>query len=110
FRWKSTTRWRRKNFDLHAILGFYAGVLAFLMAYTGLVMTLALVRDATYAAMGGDKSAEFVIPENAASGPLVIEDEVAPIDHLLVELEATYPEAEQFEIHFPPTDSQAIYV
>lgn len=110
FRWKSTTRWRRKNFDLHAIFGFYAGILAFIIAYSGLVMTLGFVRDATYFALGGEKSAAFVIPENESSGPLENAHTTPAVDRLLVHLENTYPTAEQFEIHFPPVDSQAIYV
>ncbi|MDR7130923.1 putative iron-regulated membrane protein [Algoriphagus sp. 4150] len=36
FQWKSTTRWRRINYDLHQILGFYVLVLALLSALTGL--------------------------------------------------------------------------
>lgn len=36
FLWKKTTRWRRKNYDLHRILGFYVIPLALLAALTGL--------------------------------------------------------------------------
>jgi len=37
FRWKSTTKWRRKNYDLHNISGFYMMIFALLIALTGLV-------------------------------------------------------------------------
>lgn len=37
FRWKDTTKWKRKNYDLHNILGFYAMILALIIALTGLV-------------------------------------------------------------------------
>ncbi len=37
FRWKSTTKWRRKNYDLHNIVGYYMMVIALIVALTGLV-------------------------------------------------------------------------
>ena len=39
FRWKKTTRWRRKNYDLHNIGGIYTWVFILLFAATGLVWT-----------------------------------------------------------------------
>lgn len=37
FKWKETTKWKRKNYDLHNILGFYAMLLMLVIALTGLV-------------------------------------------------------------------------
>lgn len=37
FRWKDSTKWKRKNYDLHNILGFYAMIFALIIALTGLV-------------------------------------------------------------------------
>ncbi|WP_281615732.1 PepSY-associated TM helix domain-containing protein [Flammeovirga sp. SubArs3] len=37
FRWTSSTKWRRKNYDLHKILGFYFLPFALLAALTGLL-------------------------------------------------------------------------
>jgi len=37
FRWKEKTQWKRKNYDLHNILGFYSMILALIIALTGLV-------------------------------------------------------------------------
>lgn len=39
FKWKKTTRWRRKNYDLHSILGFYVSFLGIIIAFTGLTFT-----------------------------------------------------------------------
>lgn len=40
FQWKPTTKWKRKNYDLHNILGFYASAVAALIAITGLAMAV----------------------------------------------------------------------
>lgn len=37
FQWKSTTKWKRKNYDLHNILGYYMMIFALIIALTGLV-------------------------------------------------------------------------
>jgi len=37
FRWNENTRWKRKNYDLHNILGFYSLIIALIIALTGLV-------------------------------------------------------------------------
>lgn len=37
FRWKNTTQWKRKNYDLHNIMGFYMMIFALILALTGLV-------------------------------------------------------------------------
>jgi len=39
FDWKSTTRWKRKNFDLHTVIGFYICWLALIIAFTGSVIS-----------------------------------------------------------------------
>lgn len=38
FQWKPTTKWKRKNYDLHNVLGFYMSWIALFITITGLVM------------------------------------------------------------------------
>lgn len=35
FKWKNTTRWKRKNYDLHNIPGFYSLIIALFISLTG---------------------------------------------------------------------------
>lgn len=37
FKWKPTTKWRRKNYDLHNVLGFYSLLFCLVLGITGLV-------------------------------------------------------------------------
>lgn len=37
FKWKESTKWKRKNYDLHNILGYYSMIFALIIALTGLV-------------------------------------------------------------------------
>jgi len=108
FQWKDTTQWKRKNFDLHSIVGFYASFLALLLAMTGLIMAFDFFAASTYKALGGEKEDAFSIPNGT---PIKQEDSITlPIDRLIPALRLQYPNAMQFEVHYPYTDSASIYV
>jgi uncharacterized iron-regulated membrane protein len=53
FKIKWSTRFKRLNYDLHNVLGFYSLILAFLIALTGLIMSFHWVRESTYWITGG---------------------------------------------------------
>jgi uncharacterized iron-regulated membrane protein len=59
-------RWRRVNYDLHNVLGFYATSIALILAITGLSMSFEWVRDGIYktANLGKDYPSERVIPKS----------------------------------------------
>lgn len=109
FDWKTTTRWRRKNFDLHTVLGFYLSALALIFVVTGLVMGLSWFNYVFYNSIGGDKKVEFIIPANNSAVKTAASLD-SPIDELPEVLAKNYPDAQDYEIHFPHSDSSSIYV
>ncbi|SHF70379.1 Uncharacterized iron-regulated membrane protein [Arenibacter palladensis] len=108
FNWKDTTRWKRKNFDLHTIIGFYICSLALILAFTGSVMSYNWMKYVLYKSLGGDKEAAFIIPENIGSPSQG--KGVLPIDLLIPKLQAASPNAESFELHYPTGPDASIYV
>ena len=108
FNWKDTTRWKRKNFDLHTVIGFYVCSLALILAFTGSVMSYNWMKYVLYKSLGGEKEAAFIIPEN--SGTPSPNDTVLPIDLLIPKLQAASPKAESFELHYPTGPDKSIYV
>lgn len=108
FEWKSGTRWKRKNFDLHTIIGFYICSLALILAFTGSVMSYNWMKYVLYKSLGGDKEAAFIIPENI--GTPNQDEDVLPIDLLIPKLQAASPNAESFELHYPTGPEASIYV
>lgn len=106
FDWKNTTRWRRKNFDLHTVTGFYVSALAMIFVLTGLIIGLNWFYKLVYYSSGGDKVTEFVIPENTSR----IAEAGSRIDELPALLAEMYPTARDYEIHYPYADSVSIYV
>lgn len=108
FSWKETTKWKRKNFDLHAVTGFYICAIAFIIALTGSVMSYQWLREAVHFAAGGEKSVVFEVPENVSQTPF--SEAIRPIDRLLPRLRRESPDAVSFELHYPHSEAHSIYV
>lgn len=108
FDWKKTTRWKRKNFDLHTVIGFYVCSLALIIAFTGSMMSYNWLKYVVYKSTGGEKEARFIIPENESKA--FVDSETIPMDFLIVKLLKENPEAEAFELHYPKTAEESIYV
>ncbi|MTI19908.1 PepSY domain-containing protein [Fulvivirga sp. RKSG066] len=107
FVWKPSTRWRRKNFDLHSILGFYISVVALVIAFSGLIMAFNWIYYVTYLAWGGDKDPRFVIPNTAVEQTI---DKEMVINSLVPQIMEEVPEYSSIELHYPTSDSASVYI
>lgn len=59
---KWSARWRRKNYDLHNVMGFYVMIIAMVLALTGLVWGFEWFSNATYFATTGKSLRDVKIP------------------------------------------------
>jgi uncharacterized iron-regulated membrane protein len=60
-KWKA--RWKRINYDLHNVLGFYALIIALILAFTGLMMSFAWFNKGVYwLSSGGAARVEYIKP------------------------------------------------
>jgi uncharacterized iron-regulated membrane protein len=105
-RWNA--RWRRKNYDLHNVLGFYATWIAIILAATGLVWGFEWFAQGYYKLAGGQKSLLYVEPKSDST--LVYESDVPAIDRLFALMRSENPTAEVLEVHIPETASSAIEI
>jgi uncharacterized iron-regulated membrane protein len=69
FKWKDTTKWRRKNYDLHNIFGFYIASIALIIAFTGMVWAFTWFQAIVYVAGSGS----ITPPEYLASKSTITE-------------------------------------
>ena len=53
FSWKNVKNWKRKNYDLHNVLGFYVSFIALLMSITGIYFAYPYVKNAFNYALSG---------------------------------------------------------
>ena len=105
-RWSA--RWRRKNYDLHNVLGFYATWIAIILAVTGLVWGFEWFAQGYYKLAGGEKSLLYIEPKSDST--LVYQSDVPAIDRLYAMMRSENPTAEVLEVHIPETASSAIEI
>lgn len=104
---KWSARWRRKNYDLHQVLGFYVMTFALVFAVTGLVWGFLWFRDGVYfVASGGEKFVEYYNP--VSDSTKTYQGEIPALDAVWVKMNEEYPDAEYIEVHPPEFEGAAI--
>lgn len=92
FNWKSATKWRRKNYDLHSILGFYASLLALIVAITGLFYAFFFVQAAMYVVFSGGSTTYPDFSDIKTEAPVEARTDQT-IDKIGQKVEQLYPNA-----------------
>lgn len=101
---KRNVRWRRRNYDLHSVLGFYMFFFGFVFAFTGLIWGFQWFRNATYKiASGGESYQTYSEPESKPADNLL-----HSIDLVWHKMKTDNPKAAWVEVHFPHDDKHAI--
>lgn len=102
---KFSAKWRRINYDLHNVLGFYIAAVGFILAFTGLVWGFQWFSNSLYFVTSGGKA--------MLEGPVQVSDSTQtgrvakPMDILWDELyaKATKDEGIYF---YPPSDNSGV--
>lgn len=108
FKIKWNVRWRRKNYDLHNVLGFYMSWISVFIAITGLVMGFQwFAKSFYYATSGGGEMIPYY--ESVSKKIPVPDTTFSAADHVYKKMRDFYPDPSiSVEIHFPATDTSAI--
>jgi uncharacterized iron-regulated membrane protein len=103
---KWNARWRRKNYDLHNVMGFYVLFIALILALTGLVWGFQWFANGVHQMAGGERSLIYADP--LADTSVSYTDNIPAIDKVFYEMKKEYPEAESLEVHIPFSAEYAI--
>jgi uncharacterized iron-regulated membrane protein len=106
FKIKWDGKWRRKNYDLHSVTGFYAMIILLLLALTGLVWGFQWFAKTWYAAAGGKKSLVYADP--ASDTTAVASADMPAVDKVWIKMKSLYPDADAIEVHPPETKTSSI--
>ena len=106
FKIKWNTRWRRTNYDLHNVLGFYVCAIALILAVTGLVWGFQWFANGLYASAGGERSLVYTDPYSDTTQ--TYQGEKPNIDVIYERMLKEYPAARAIEVHIPISDEYAI--
>ena len=106
FRIKWNAKWRRVNYDLHNVLGFYVWFIAMVFALTGLVWGFQWYANGLYSLAGGEKT--LLYSEPLSDTAKVYSGEIPVIDKVFAMMTKEYPEAKTIEVHIPETNASVI--
>lgn len=95
-------RWRRKNYDMHSVAGFYVSWLGIIFAVTGLVWGFEWFMHTYYSAITGGKT--YVDYSNPSTNYALVENNASAVDRVWYIMNKEYPAAGSIEVH-PPEDS-----
>jgi uncharacterized iron-regulated membrane protein len=103
-------RWRRVNYDLHNVLGFYAASIALLLALTGLMMSYEWVMKSVYfvSNAGHDYPAEKT-PPTLDSLPVAPATRLPLVDAFYQQMRQASPAAEMLYLAAPTSPKQPVY-
>ena len=107
FQWRSSTSVKRKTWDLHAVIGFYASWVALIFIITGLVWGLPGFANGFHKAMGGEKSMLYHEPISVKDSSNAFQD---PLDLLFIKEWERRHAFKSIELHPAETDSSSIVV
>lgn len=108
FKIKWTARWRRRNYDLHNVLGFYMTWFAIVIALTGLVWGFQWFAKSIYHMAGGKNSLVYMEP--ASDTTLKAALQKPAVDLVWDKMKKEHPAAEIVEVHIPVTGVSPIAV
>lgn len=106
---KQNVKWRRRNYDLHSVLGFYVSFFALLLSLTGLVWGFKWFAGAVYWTASGGRQLKSYAPVFSDSTQRKTTP-FAATDKIYDKMIREFPQAASLEIHFPENANEAIAV
>lgn len=102
---KWNARWRRVNYDLHNVFGFYMTWVVIFIAVTGLVWGFQWFSKGAYWMLGGKKSLVYAESLSDTTGARAYQQ---PVDVIWNNIKAEQVAGGSVEMHFPASDSSTI--
>ncbi|MTI31208.1 PepSY-associated TM helix domain-containing protein [Xanthovirga aplysinae] len=94
-KWQNTS-WKRRNYDLHSVLGFYSLIFLFLICSTGLVWSFKIIRNAIVAI---EKPTEEAKPKSNFL-PYDVTQKIISLDQAYETAKQHFPNAKRTTIRF----------
>lgn len=97
FKWKNIKSWKRKNYDLHNVLGFYASIFALIFSITGLFYAFFVVQAMIYFIFSGGNTVYPDFSHITTKAPIELRNETT-LDKVIHTVQAKHPDSYGFAI------------
>jgi len=105
-RWSG--KWRRRNYDLHTVIGMYASLIALIFIVTGLVMGFNWFRNSFYYTISGGESYVDYYAPNSSKVYDSTGSKKDPLDAAWLKMNEMYPDAYWIEVHPPEVNNSSL--
>ena len=99
FQWKNIKSWRRKNYDLHSILGFYSSIFALILTLTGLFYAFFFVQAFFYVLFSGGETKYPDFSNIKTKAPIEMRN-AGTLDKMAQKVEGLYSNALAYSLDF----------
>ncbi|ENA1802435.1 PepSY domain-containing protein [Flavobacterium psychrophilum] len=107
FRWKDTTKFKRKNYDVHNILGFYTMFITLILALTGMIFSIQWFQATVYVIA----SQSITPPEQIEKlSDTTLVSLKQPLDIALNSAKIKIPDANRYSLILPKKRSDVILI
>ncbi|CAD7806405.1 hypothetical protein CHRY9390_01506 [Chryseobacterium aquaeductus] len=97
FKWKNIKSWKRKNYDLHNVLGFYASIFALIFSITGLFYAFLVVQAMMYVVFSGGNTVFPDFSHITTKAPIEARNETT-LDKVINTVQTKYPNSYGFSV------------
>ncbi|OCK52814.1 peptidase [Chryseobacterium sp. CBo1] len=97
FKWENVKSWKRKNYDLHNVLGFYASIFALIFSITGLFYAFFVVQAMIYFVFSGGSTAYPDFSHITTKAPIEMRTG-STLDKVIATVQAKYPDSHGFSV------------
>ena len=97
FKWKNIKNWKRKNYDLHNVLGFYSSIFSLIFAVTGLFYAFFIVQAMIYVVFSGGNTMYPDFSHITTTAPLEMRNDTT-LDKVAAKVEELNPDAYAFSV------------
>lgn len=101
--------WRRKNYDMHNVLGFYMLAVGLMFAITGLVWGFQWFSEGLYKVTGGQGSPAYIIPPSDTTAAQLNTSIAGKVDKLWLKLRRENPTQQGINLSFPKLPAESIF-
>ncbi|MEX6688576.1 PepSY-associated TM helix domain-containing protein [Danxiaibacter flavus] len=105
---KWSAKWRRVNYDVHNVLGFYVTWVIIFIVITGLVWGFQWVSKSMYYTLSGGKKLILYEETFSAPKPASFSSSGPAVDRIWQIMKKEHSNAQLIEVHYPENDSVAI--
>ncbi|HAY3536167.1 TPA: PepSY domain-containing protein [Elizabethkingia anophelis] len=109
FKFKRGVKWKRRNYDLHNVLGFYVVIPAIFVTITGLIMAYEVLESFTQKTFGGVPAVEARKLSKKYEPPFVEGKDFITMQDAIDITRIRHPENNQVRVSFFGGDDSTIY-